>query len=796
MAHTLVIVESPTKSKTIGRYLDGYKPDHYRVTSSVGHIIDLPERELGVDIENGFTPTYEPAARKGKVIAELRKLAKEAGEVLLATDQDREGEAIAWHIANVLKGYAKKGVPVHRIRFNEITKQAIVAAVQHPEAVDQNRVDAQQARRVMDRLVGYQVSPILWKTVSRGLSAGRVQSVAVRLICEREEEINAFTPQEYWSFTGQFGSAQGESFEAELQRIFADAATAGREAGNPKGGEKPEVRSAAEAASLKKEMEAADWVVQTIGEKQVSRKAPPPFITSTLQQDAARRLGFSPKKTMMVAQQLYEGIELENGERAGLITYMRTDSMRLSDSAVQEARQLLTGRYGPHCVPDKPVVHRGKGKAQDAHEAIRPTSLAWAPEQLSHSLNRDQLRLYALIWNRFLACQMVPALFNQRSIDLLGGRFLFRATGSVLARKGYLEVYEDISEVEAPEDGDGPKPAAKSRAVAKAGAPAIRNKTIPLHIAQGEAATLAELATEQHFTKPPARFSQESLIKALEELGIGRPSTYASIVDMILKRKYVELKERRFFPSPLGVTVNHILVNHFTQIFSVDFTARMEEELDLVESGRDWRSVVQDFYGPFSAALSAADSARAEIRAATREEVGEACPECAQPLIYKHGRNGRFIACTGFPDCRYTRNPGSDTPHPTETDEVCATCGAPMSVKHSRYGPFLGCSRYPECKQTKPFDLGAACPRKDCDGKLSERRSKRGKTFFGCTRYPACDYATWDRPEKVACPSCGFSWMGRKTGRDRDTDLHCPRCGFSQDGELLKQGEGQESDAS
>ena len=783
MAHTLVIVESPTKSKTIGRYLDGWKPNHFRVSSSVGHVVDLPERTLGVDLAKDFEPHYVHAPRKAKVIAELRKLAKEAGEVLLATDQDREGEAIAWHIANLLKGYARKGVPVHRIRFNEITKSAIVDAVQHPEDIDQNRVDAQQARRVMDRLVGYQVSPILWKTVSRGLSAGRVQSVAVRLICEREEEIQAFVPQEYWSFIGRFGSAQGEAFEAELLRVFESAAAAGQ--GAAKAGEKPEVRTQAEALALKAEMEAAAWSVQAIGEKQTARKAPPPFITSTLQQDAARRLGFAPKKTMVVAQQLYEGLELENGERAGLITYMRTDSMRLADSAVAEARQLLTQRYGADVVPDKPNVYRGKNKAQDAHEAIRPTSLAWAPEQLAHSLNRDQLRLYTLIWNRFLASQMVPALFNQRSIDLVGGRFIFRATGSVLARKGYLEVYEDQPEAEKPEGAV--HEAGHARARARSGAPARQEKSIPVNIREGERADLKELAADQHFTKPPARFSQESLIKALEELGIGRPSTYASIVDMILKRKYVELKERRFLPTPLGVTVNRILVTHFAVIFNVDFTAQMELELDSVESGRDWRSVVQDFYGPFAVALGAAESAKAEIRASTREEVGEACPDCGQALVYKHGRNGRFISCTNYPACKYSRNPGGDEKHPQTTEETCEACGAPMTVKHSRYGPFLGCSRYPECKQTKPFDLGAACPKPGCEGKLGERRSKRGKTFFGCTRYPACDYASWDRPEPYACPACDWPWLGRKTGRDRDHELTCPRCGSTHDEGLLKE---------
>ncbi|MDP2360277.1 MAG: type I DNA topoisomerase [bacterium] len=783
MSHTLVIVESPTKSKTIGRYLEGWQPHRFRVASSVGHVVDLPERELGVDVEQGFEPRYVNAPRKAKVIAELRKLAKEADEVLLATDQDREGEAIAWHIANLLRSSLKKSVPVHRIRFNEITRQAIVAAVQQPEAVDQNRVDAQQARRVMDRLVGYQVSPILWKTVSRGLSAGRVQSVAVRLICEREEEIQAFVPEEYWSFTGHFRSAAGEDFEAELQRIFSDAGAARHEAAQAKGGEKPEVRSGTEAQALKEEMEAAAWRVHAINEKQVARKAPAPFTTSTLQQDAARRLGFSPKKTMMVAQQLYEGLELENGERAGLITYMRTDSVRLADSAVEEARAFLAKRYGPAVVPDKPVHFKGKGKAQDAHEAVRPTSLAWSPDQLAHSLNRDQLRLYTLIWNRFLACQMVPALFNQRSIDLLGGRFLFRATGSVLVRKGYLEVYEDMPEEKA-EGGEAGRP----RAVrARSGAPAVREKSVPIRIAEGEEAALAALDSEQHFTKPPARYSQESLIKSLEELGIGRPSTYASIVDMVLKRKYVELKERRFWPTPLGITVNRILVTHFAAIFNVDFTAQMELELDSVESGRNWREVVQDFYGPFAAALGAADSARAEIRASTREEVGEACPDCGQPLVYKHGRNGRFISCTNYPACKYSRNPGESGQAAQVTDEVCASCGAPMAVKHSRYGPFLGCSRYPECKQTMPFDLGAACPRQGCDGKLTERRSKKGRTFYGCTRFPACDFASWDRPELVACPSCDWPWMGRKTGRDRDHELTCPRCGMKQDADLLQQ---------
>jgi DNA topoisomerase-1 len=763
MSHILVVVESPTKSKTIKRYLDGWQQGRFQVTSSVGHIIDLPEKELGVDLENDFEPTYVPASRKDKVISELKKLAKGAESVLLATDQDREGEAIAWHIERLLKA-GRRVPPISRIRFNEITKQAIIEAVSHPELIDTNRVDAQQARRVMDRLVGYQVSPLLWKTVSRGLSAGRVQSVAVRLICEREEEINAFVPQEYWTFTGLFRDLAAEDFHADLHKVWPDAATAKLEAGKKTAGEKPAVSSEAEAMAWKREMLAADWSVQAIQEKQVSRKAPAPFITSTMQQDAARRLGFSPKKSMMLAQQLYEGVELANGEVAGLITYMRTDSTRLADSALEEARGYLEKRFGKDSIPAKPNVFKSKGKAQDAHEAIRPTTTRWSPADLKDSLSRDQLRLYTLIWNRFLASQMVPALYQQRSVDLLGDRFLFRCTGSVLSRKGFLELYEDVKEKKKKsEESSSKRP----------------DLPVPVKLKEGEAVTLEEMGADQHFTKPPARFSQESLIKALEELGIGRPSTYASIVDMILKRSYVELKEKRFHPSDLGQTVNRILVTHFADIFNVDFTARMEAELDSIESGRDWKSVMHDFYGPFSAALKEADAKRGEIRASTTEKLGEACPECGGELIYKWGRNGRFIACNNFPDCRYTRDPNEGSGEEAE-GELCDECGAPMLVRNSRFGRFLGCSRYPECKGKRPIDLGVACPQEGCDGKLAERKGRRG-VFYGCTRYPKCTFATWDKPTKTACPACGHAWMGLKQRKQGDDKLICPVCKYEHD---------------
>ncbi len=754
MATTLVIVESPTKAKTFSKYLESWRPRVYDVASSVGHIIDLPEKELGVDVEKGFLPHYVPVRGKTRIINDLKKRARAVEQVLIATDLDREGEAIAWHIANELGRATKGAVKIQRIRFNEITKKAIIDAVQHPDTIDQNRVDAQQARRVMDRLVGYQVSPILWKTVSRGLSAGRVQSVAVRLICEREEEIDAFVPQEYWSFDGTFTSQAGEDFQAQLLRLFDDAQSARAGVGDPRAGEKPAISSAAEAEAIKAAMEAASWQVAQIAEKEVSRKPAAPFITSTLQQDAARRLGFSPRKTMMLAQQLYEGVELSGGESVGLITYMRTDSTRLADSALEECRAWISENLGPEQVPDKPQQYRGKKRAQDAHEAIRPTSVLLTPESIKNSLQRDQYRLYQLIWKRFVACQMIPALFRQRSIDLLGDRFLCRATGSVLVRKGFLEIYEDMAE--------NRKSAQKE------------DKPIPANLHEGENANLKELKAEQHFTKPPARFSQESLIRALEEQGIGRPSTYATIVDMILKRSYVELKEKRFHPTDLGKTVNRILVTHFTGIFNVDFTAGMETELDSIEGGESWQKVLDDFYSPFSKALQTAEANSRAIKEEVTETVGEACPECGRDLLYKWGRNGRFIACSGFPECRYTRNP-DEQDGDRQTDVVCDKCGSPMVVKASRFGRFLGCSNYPKCRNIRPIDLGIECPKPDCKGRITERRSKRGRVFYGCSEYPKCDFASWDKPVLHPCPACGSNYMVERFTDGRNL-LRCPVC--------------------
>ncbi len=747
MSKSLVIVESPKKSVTIGKYLESWRPKTFKVASSVGHVIDLPEKELGVDVDHDFQPTYVPAPRKGKVISELKKLARQADTILLATDQDREGEAIAWHLANLLSEAARKQVTVQRVRFNEITKDAIIEAFSHPDSINQNLVDAQQARRIMDRLVGYKVSPLLWKTISRGLSAGRVQSVAVRLVCEREEEIAAFVPQEYWSFTGTFRSHADETFEAQLHHID---------------GKKPKVESTEAANTLKAEMVALaeQYRVRSIGEKDVQRKPSAPFITSTLQQDAARRLGFSPKKTMMLAQQLYEGVELEKGENTGLITYMRTDSTRLSQTALDECRDWITKKLGEDFLPKNPVQYKGRKSAQDAHEAIRPTSFELEPERLNAWLTKDQKRLYELIWRRALASQVVPAMYRQRTIDTAAGRFVFRTSGRVLVHEGFLKVYAD--------------PKAKTTTGDTGNEWESGGRFIPTRIQEGEEAHLKKLDPKQHFTKPPARYTQESLIRMLEELGIGRPSTYASIVDMILSRNYVEIKEKRFYPTDLGKTVTRILVDNFAGIFNVDFTARMETDLDNVEQGRNWTHVLQEFYDPFQDALKIAEENRGKIKESITEKAGEKCPECGEELIYKWGRHGRFIACTSFPTCKYTRN--LEDENLPEIDVTCELCGKPMQIKTSRYGKFLGCSGYPDCRNTKAMTTGVRCPKPDCDGEISERRTRRGRVFYGCTKYPNCDFASWDKPVAKACSHCNNNYLVEKRTESKGDFLRCPIC--------------------
>src|SRR5947207_3962368 len=723
--NTLVVVESPAKAKTIKKYLGS----GYTVKASVGHVMDLPKSKIGVDIEHGFAPVYEVIESKKKVVAELKLAAKSADRILLATDPDREGEAIAWHVYEVLK---KQKIPAQRILFNEITKKAIQEAIGKPLELNRDLYDAQQARRVLDRLVGYKISPILWTKVRRGLSAGRVQSVAVRLVVEREEEIAKFVPVEYWSIEADLRAALPPQFRAKLIRLDD---------------EKAEIPTGDIARPLVEQLRREKFVVIEVTKKERRRNAPPPFITSKLQQEAANRLGFTAKKTMTLAQRLYEGGELGDDGQTALITYMRTDSVRLSPDAVAGAREYVAGRWGKEYLPAEPVQFKTKKSAQDAHEAIRPTALDHPPERVKPYLEKDMFRLYELIWNRFIACQMVPAVFDQTTADIQAGRATFRATGQILKFPGCLAVYGQ----------EGAQPQAQAGAEKMEGEDEekgdISRQLPPLE--SGQTLELIDLIPRQHFTQPPPRLTAASLVKELEEKGIGRPSTYAAILSTIQDKEYVEKKEGRFFPTDLGKIVTELLLGAFPRVMDVQFTARMEEELDEVEEGKiEWQSVRAEFYDPFKKSRAAAE---AQMRDVTREEqptdlVGE---KCGSRMVIKWGRMGRFLACSGYPDCKNTKDfveeegkikVVTDIP----TDEICPTCGKPMVNKRGRFGRFLACSDYPTCKTTRPITLkGVVCP--DCGGGLAERKSRFGKSFFGCVNYPNCKFAAWDRPIPGPC---------------------------------------------
>jgi DNA topoisomerase-1 len=763
--NTLVVVESPTKAKTIKKYLGS----GYTVKASVGHVMDLPKSKIGVDIENGFQPVYEVIEAKKKVVAELKAAAKNAQRVLLATDPDREGEAIAWHIYEVLK---KGKVPAQRVLFNEITKKAIQEAIKNPLELNREMYDAQQARRVLDRLVGYQISPILWKKVRRGLSAGRVQSVAVRLVVEREAEIAAFVPVEYWSIEADLKAALPPQFRSKLIKID---------------GQKVELSNAEITNPIVEEVKRAKFQVQEVTRKERRRNAPPPFITSKLQQDAANRLGFTAKKTMTLAQRLYEGVELGEDGLNALITYMRTDSVRLSPDAVTGAREFIAAKWGKEYLPAEPVQFKTKKSAQDAHEAIRPTSLEFPPEKVKPHLDNDMFRLYELIWNRFIACQMVPAIFDQTTADIQAGKATFRATGQILKFAGYLAVYGQ--EAEQPQEEAG---AEKMEGDDEEKGDVSR--TLP-PLEAGQPLTLVELIPEQHFTQPPPRFTEASLVKELEERGIGRPSTYASILATIQGNKegrgedraYVEKKESRFYPTELGKIVTELLLSAFPGVMDVQFTAKMEEELDEVEEGKaDWVKVLGDFYGPFKKTLENAESQMRDIK---REEkpTDLVCEKCGSPMVIKWGRMGRFLACSGYPECKNTKDfieeDGKikiveDLP----TDEVCPTCGKPMVNKRGRFGRFLACSDYPTCKTTKPITLkGVVCP--EDGGGLAERKSRFGKSFYGCVNYPNCKFAAWDRPIPGPCPQCGKPYLLQKYSKRDGQYIACPdkECGYRRE---------------
>jgi len=726
MSKSLVIVESHAKSKTINRFLG----NDYVVRPSIGHIKNLPKNRLGVDIDNRFEPELVTIRGKGKILAELKKLAKQADEVFIATDSDREGEAIAFHLAEEI---GKLNSNIKRALFHEITKQAIQDSIANPKEIDINLVEAQKARRVMDRLVGYKVSPILWQTIFRGLSAGRVQSVALRLVCEREEEIESFTPVEYWEVDADFNTEKDESFSARLVKID---------------NEKPVLSNKDDTEKHVKEIRRSHYVIDTVGQKEIKRNPYPPYTTSTMQQDAARRLGMSTKQVMAIAQQLYEGVDLPGG-RVGLITYMRTDSTRLAKSAVQDARTYIADKYGLEYVPDKPRMFKNKKSAQDAHEAIRPTSMERAPEDIFTHLTPAQKKLYKLIWDRFIACQMSPAQLLQVTVDVRGGAYLFRTTGTSIKFKGFMQVYG----VDAKDAG---------------------TSNMPQHVSKGDDVHLIKIEHSQHFTKPPGRYTESSLVKELDTRGIGRPSTYALIITTLLDRKYVEKEKRTLFPTDLGRDVYRILVAQFPDLFNVKFTARMEEELDLVESGdKERAAVLEEFYTPFSSAIEKAMEQKDAIKESLQETIGETCPECGRDLVEKWGRNGKFIACTGYPDCTYTRPIKEET---ITVERTCKECGAPMAVKTGRFGRFLACTNYPECKHTEPFYIGIPCPKPGCDGEIVEKRTRKGKIFYGCSKYPSCKFALWNKPAAVACDSCGFSIMEIRSTKNRGTFLRCPEC--------------------
>jgi len=820
LGKSLVIVESPAKAKTINKFLGR----NFTVKASMGHVRDLPKKTLGVDEKKDFKPTYEILPGRKKVIDELKKAAGSADKVYLAPDPDREGEAISWHLSEVLK---KSNKNLYRVSFNEITKRAVQHGIEHPEKIDSHKVDAQQARRILDRLVGYKISPLLWDRVRRGLSAGRVQSVALRMVVEREREIQAFVAEEYWTLAALLEGAAPPPFEARLLKVKD---------------KKADLTNQEQTDAVVRSLKKASFTVESVESKEKKKNPVPPFITSKLQQDASRKLGFTVKKTMTLAQRLYEGMDVGDLGTIGLITYMRTDSTRIAPEAMQEVRDYIRATHGAEHLPDEPRVYKtGKGE-QGAHEAIRPTSMSLAPEQVKQFLQKDEFQLYNLIWNRFVASQMKPALFDVTTADIKAGDCTFRASGSTMKFPGYLAVYQDVVEKEK-KDKDAEKDAAAEDDDA--------NRALP-PLAKGDTLHLKSLDPKQHFTQPPPRFTEASLVKELEENGIGRPSTYASILSTIQNREYVEKVDGKFVPSEIGMTVTDLLVGHFADILDIKYTARMEEELDEIEEGRlDYVTALKDFNKQFSKDMKAATANMENIKA-KEEPTDKVCEKCGKPMVIKWGRYGRFMACSGYPDCKNTQelapvvkggagggaNGGKSTEAPVIPEEhgSCEKCGSAMVVRKGRFGPFLACSAYPKCRNTKKIaidkegaitvtrkpdkildekcpqcskplavkdgrfgeftacsnypecryiklkEVGLDCPRDGCGGRIVERRSRRGRVFFGCNNYPKCDFVTWYRPIAEACPSCGKPYVLEKITKKDGTTVFCDNegCGYKK----------------
>jgi DNA topoisomerase-1 len=813
MAKALVVVESPAKAKTINKYLGR----NYKVIASMGHVRDLPKSKLGVDIREDFEPSYEVIASRKKVLKDLKDAAKESDDIYIATDPDREGEAIGWHLAEELgAGNRKK---IRRLMFNEITKKGILAALENPTKINKQMVDAQQARRVLDRLVGYKISPILWDKVRRGLSAGRVQSVALKLVADREREIDAFVPEEYWNITARLAASVPPEFDAKLQK---------RDGSNIK------VTSQAEADAVLTDLKQADWIVASVTTKERKKNAVPPFITSKLQQ-AAR---FPVKKTMMIAQQLYEGIELPGEGAVGLITYMRTDSTRVSEQAIAEVREHIAVKYGPDFVPEKPNFYKTKADAQDAHEAIRPTSMQYDPESVRAHLTPDQLYLYRLIWNRFVASQMPPATFDETTVDINANNYTFRVKGSVPKFAGWMAVYNQET-VEAKTEGPGPDAVSADDEDGSGILPPMQ---------EGETLQLRELKPEQKFTQPPPRYSEATLVKALEENGIGRPSTYASIISVIQARDYVNKIDGRFKPTMLGRVLVEprvtpkgpvgLLSPTFDDILDVNYTRELEEDLDKIEEGTsDYKKTLGSFYKKFEKDLKKASKEMINLKEGVEPDPPVTCDKCGKPMVIKAGKFGLFLACSGYPECENTRE--LETPEPGADeglDETCENCGRPMAMKRGRFGQFLACTGYPECKTTrkiittkqgmtaaKPDQIldekcpkcesnlvlkqgrfgeftacsnypackyvkqkstGLVCPKDG--GDVVERKSRRGKVFYGCANYPDCDFVLWNKPVLEPCPQCGEKFLIEKITKRHGRQLLCHKedCDYVRSEEL------------
>ena len=779
MGKSLIIVESPTKARTITKYLGR----GYTVMASVGHVKDLPTSKLGVDLENDFEPQYVTIKGKSKVLAEIKKKAEEADKVFLAPDPDREGEAIAWHIEQELLGKSKKKKKdgkIFRVLFNEITESAIKRALQSPGEIDMKLVNAQQARRVLDRIVGYQGSQLLWNKVRRGLSMGRVQSVAMRLICEREAERDAFRSEEYWSITALLAGINPPAFEAKLHHI---------------NGEEASIENAEQAGRIVGEIQGKTFVVQSIERREKKRNPVAPFITSRLQQEASRKLHFSPKKTMTLAQQLYEGIEIGAEGATGLITYMRTDSPRISNEATADAREVIQSRFGADYLPGTPNVYKTSKAAQEAHEAIRPTSAGRDPESIRQYLDHDQYNLYKLIWNRFIASQMVPAILDVTRIDSMpvdtNERYLFRSTGTVVKFPGHTIVYMEGVDKELPSQ----KPKADQEADDDERQLPELSEGERLRLVEQDGQTVPGMVSKQHFTQPPPRYNEALLIKELEEKGIGRPSTYAAIISTIQDRKYVEKTEGRLVPTETGKTVNDFLLKGFPELINVDFTSQLEEQLDEVEEGnKQWVAAVRDFYLPFTREME-----RAKTIPGPKDTVEPPtdipCEKCGRMMEIKWGRNGKFLACPAYkddPPCKNTQNfeklpDGTIKIVPKQeltTDQVCDKCGSPMVVKTGRFGKFIACSGYPQCKTTKPLALGVKCPQPDCGGDLVQKRTRKGRSFFACSNYPKCEFAIWDRPVPKACPTCQAPFLVEKVSKQEGRSVQCRNqdCGYREAG--------------